>query len=128
MRIVLISWVIIALNGSGLANETSLPGVVRILVQSSPLAGSQYYLLDALQAKIQVGTPLELVREPENHHDRNAIRVRWQGNQLGYIPRKENRAIASAIDRGEAVRATVERITTDSDPWKRLRISVYIEL
>ena len=102
-------------------------GTVRILIQSSPLAGSQYYKLDALSQRIKTGDRLELVREPENRHDRNAIRVLWQGEPLGYLPKKENRSVAKAMDDGEPVYGTVEKITTDSDPWKRLRISVFIQ-
>lgn len=128
MRFVSISLLFVLLSTWSLADTQRQGGTVRILVQSSPLAGSQYYLLNELQRNIQVGDPLELVREPENPHDPNAIAVRWRGQALGYLPRKENRAVAKAIDDGETVRATVEAITADANPWKRLRISVFIEL
>lgn len=128
MRFVSISLLFVLLSTWSLADTQRQGGTVRILVQSSPLAGSQYYRLNELQRNIQVGDPLELVREPENPHDPNAIAVRWRGQALGYLPRKENRAVAKAIDDGETVRATVEAITADANPWKRLRISVFIEL
>ena len=67
---------------------------VRLLVQSSPLAGSQYYAVGAQWAALRVGDPLALIREPDNRHDRNAIRVEWRGHKLGYVPRAENRAVA----------------------------------
>lgn len=128
MRFVSISLLFLLLSTWSVADTQRQGGTVRILVQSSPLAGSQYYRLNELQRNIQVGDPLELVREPENPHDRNAIAIRWRGQALGYLPRKENRAVAKAIDDGEIVRATVEAIAADPNPWKRLRISVFIEL
>lgn len=128
MRFVSISLLFLLLSTWSVADTPRQGGTVRILVQSSPLAGSQYYRLNELQRNIQVGDPLELVREPENPHDRNAIAIRWRGQALGYLPRKENRAVAKAIDDGEIVRATVEAIAADPNPWKRLRISVFIEL
>ncbi|HET6720727.1 MAG TPA: HIRAN domain-containing protein [Rhodocyclaceae bacterium] len=128
MRFASISLLLWALGSPLLAAEAFPPGSVRILVQSSPLAGSQYYRLDELQRDIRVGDTLELVREPDNRHDKNAVSVRWRGQALGYLPRKENRAVAKAIDDGESVRATVEKLTADADPWKRLRVSVFIEL
>lgn len=103
-------------------------GSIRILVQNSPLAGSQYHRFEALQKLIQVGDLLDLVREPDNPHDRNAVSVVWRGERLGYLPRKENRAVAQAMDKGETVKATVDFIAANPDPWKRLRISVFIEL
>ena len=60
---------------------------VKVLVQSSPLAGSQYYALSSVWGDIRPGDKLLLKREPENRHDANAIRVEWQGHQLGYVPR-----------------------------------------
>lgn len=128
MRFASISLLLLLLNGLSLAAEQRQEGTVRILVQSSPLAGSQYYQLTELQRNIRVGDPLELVRDANNVHDKNAVAVRWHGQPLGYLPRKENRAVAKAIDDGETVRATVEALTEDPNPWKRLRISVFIEL
>ena len=56
---------------------------VRVLIQQSPLAGSQYYALSSVSQEIRPGDALTLVREPDNRHDRNAIRVEWRGHQLG---------------------------------------------
>jgi hypothetical protein len=101
---------------------------VRILVQSSPLAGSQFHDLAALKSTLRVGDALTLAREPENPHDARAIRVEWQGHLLGYVPRRENRAVAAALDRGEPLRARISRITEDPDPWKRLEFEIWMDL
>jgi len=69
---------------------------VKILVQSSPLAGSQFYAVAKVWDDIRPGDRLTLTRELDNRHDRNAVRVDWNGQQLGYLPRAENRAVARA--------------------------------
>jgi hypothetical protein len=101
---------------------------VRLLIQRSPLAGSQYYAVDALWAEIRVGDRLDLIREPENRHDRRAIRVEWRGQKLGYVPRAQNRVIAEAFDQGEKLVARVARLKPHPDPWQRVEFEVYIEL
>lgn len=101
---------------------------VRMLVQSSPLAGSQYYEAGRLAAQMQVGDALTLVREPENRHDRRAIRVEWRGHKLGYVPRAENRSISAALDAGEKLTARVSKLRDDPDPWKRIEFEVFITL
>lgn len=101
---------------------------VRILVQSSPLAGSQYYALNSVRHEVRVGDPLRLVREPHNRHDPQAVRVEWQGRQLGYLPRTENRAVAAAMDRGEKLLARVARLRESGDPWQRVEVEVYADL
>ena len=101
---------------------------VRILVQSSPLAGSQYYAVGEFWLQLQVGDRLELIREPDNRHDPKAIRVEWRGHQLGYVPRAENRALASAMDQGDKLVARIARLTEHANPWQRVAFEVFVEL
>jgi hypothetical protein len=42
-----------------------------------------------------------LVREPDNEHDTNAIRVQVAGRYLGYIPRQVAKDLAPELDAGE---------------------------
>ena len=101
---------------------------IKILVQSSPLAGSQYYAAAKVWNKIKPGDRLTLTREPDNRHDRNAVRVDWNDQQLGYVPRAENRAVARALDAGEKLEARVSVLRDDPDPWKRVEFEVYLIL
>ncbi len=101
---------------------------IRILVQSSPLAGFQYHAGAQLWDTLKTGEPLSLQREPDNPHDRRAVLVLWQGQKLGYLPRKENHAVAEALDRGERVEARIAALRKDPDPWKRVRVEVFITL
>ena len=101
---------------------------IRVLVQSSPLAGFQFYAGRELWDGMKVGDALVLVREPENKHDANAVRVEWRGRKLGYLPRAENRAVAAEMDRGGRVEARIARLNRHLDPWKRILIEVYVVL
>ncbi|HMV04310.1 MAG TPA: HIRAN domain-containing protein [Accumulibacter sp.] len=115
----------LALAASGLADAGE---TVKILVQSSPLAGSQYYAVAEVWPQIRLGDRLSLIREPANRHDRQAVRVEWQGRQLGYVPRAENRAVARALDDGERLEARVSRLRDDPDPWRRIEFEVFLIL
>jgi hypothetical protein len=104
---------------------------VTILVQSSPLAGSQYYAVAEVWPTLKVGDRLTLIREAVNRHDGNAIRVEWKGRQLGYVPRAENRAVAAALDGGERLEARISRLrplAETRDPWRRIEFEVYLVL
>lgn len=111
-----------------LATLPSRAESVKILVQSSPLAGSQYYAVNAVWNTIRVGDRLTLTREPENRHDRKAVRIEWNGEKLGYVPRAENRAVAQALDAGETLEARVSKLRNDVDPWRRVEFEVYLIL
>lgn len=101
---------------------------VKLVVQSSPLAGSQYYAAARVWNEIRIGDRLTLTRETDNRHDRNAVRVDWQGQQIGYVPRAENGAVARALDAGEKLEARVSKRRDDPDPWRRIEFEVYLIL
>lgn len=100
---------------------------VRLLVQNSPLAGFRYAEAAAVWPLMREGDALELVREPENPHDAGAVRVEWRGHKLGYVPRRENAALAWALDRGVPVRARIARMREHPNPARRLEFEVFLE-
>ena len=100
---------------------------VRLLVQSSPLAGFRYGEAAALWPQLRVGDALELVREAENPFDPDAVRVEWRGHRLGYVPRRENAAVAHGLDRGTPLRARLTRVEEHPNPAHRVEFEVYIE-
>lgn len=100
---------------------------VRLLVQSSPLAGFRYHEAASVWKELQVGDRLDLVREPANPHDANAVRVEWRGRQLGYVPRSENAALAWAMDRGEPVGARISLLREHRNPRLRIELEVFVE-
>ena len=126
MRLPPINWLALLL-GLVLAQGAGAESI-RILVQSSPLAGSQYYALAQVWEQIRPGDRLTLTREPDNRHDRNAVRVDWNGQPLGYVPRAENRAVARALDAGETLEARVAKLRDDPNPWRRVEFEVYLRL
>lgn len=112
----------------GLAAAAAPAAEVRVLVQSSPLAGFRYYAGEDLWAQMREGDRLTLVREPDNPHDAKAVRVEWRGQKLGYLPRRENAVVAGAMDGGEAVDARIAKLRRHRNPWQRLLIEVFVVL
>lgn len=100
---------------------------VQLLVQSSPLAGYRYGEGAEVWPLLREGDPLELVPEPGNAHDLNAVRVEWRGRKLGYVPRRENAALAWGLARGTPLRARVSRLVEHPNPARRIEFEVYIE-
>ena len=101
---------------------------VRMLVQSSPLAGFRYYDAKQVWAEMKVGDALTLVREPHNAYDANAVQVEWRGHKLGYVPRTDNRAVAYHMDRGGAVEARISKLQEHRNPRQRIEFEVLVRL
>ena len=112
----------------GLVATAVIAADVRVLVQSSPLAGFRYYAGEELWSQMREGDRLTLVREADNPHDAKAVRIEWRGQKLGYLPRAENAAVAGAMDGGEAVDARIAKLRRHRNPWQRVLIEVFVVL
>lgn len=56
---------------------------------------------------IETGDPLFLEREPDNQHDRNAIKVLHDGSHIGYVPANFAQVFAPLMDHGFPFAANV---------------------
>lgn len=82
----------------------------------APVAGFAYHAGPKLRSQLQMDAPLELVREPDNPQDPFAVRLDWQGQSLGYVPRRYNHDIAARLDAGEALTARINSLRDGQMP------------
>jgi hypothetical protein len=99
-----------------------------IVVLRSPLAGIRHY--DAAQSwrRLTVGERLQLVREADNPYDANAVRVEWRGAKLGYVPQRDNAAVARQMDRGTALEARVALLRENRNRSVRIEFEIVAPL
>lgn len=94
-------------------------------LQRVPLAGFRYHQGERLWARLRPGQPVTLIREPDNPHDPRAVRINWRGHKLGYLPRRDNAAIARLLDRGEALEVRIKALQLSASPWERVALEVW---
>lgn len=58
-----------------------------------PIAGFRYYEARAHRHRMRIGDPVSLVRVIGNPHDRHAVFLKWNGLDLGHLPRGSNEAV-----------------------------------
>ncbi len=127
------SWVLVAAGCLGtvapaLAQPFRESGPrIRMLVQTSPLAGFRHGAAAEVWQDLRAGDSLSLVRDPDNPHDANAVRVLWKGRVLGYVPRRDNAALAWAMDRGETLQARISKAEWHPNPARRIAFDVFVE-
>jgi hypothetical protein len=100
---------------------------VRLVVQSSNLAGFRYHAAAELWDELRVGDVLELARERDNPHDPNAVSLSWRGHKLGYVPRRDNEVLAWSLDRGDVLRARISRLSPHPNPARRIEFEVFAQ-
>ena len=99
-----------------------------IVLQRSPLAAFRHYEGREAWPALRVGEPLALAREPDNPYDANAVRVEWRGRKLGYVPRRDNAAVARHLDRGTALEARVAALRQNRNRTVRIELDIVAPL
>jgi hypothetical protein len=77
------------------------------------IVGHRHYVRN-LKTSLSVGEALDLVPEPQNPYDQNAIAVKVRGETIGYINRLQTVAIHQWLRNG-TVETTLERLNGPSD-------------
>jgi hypothetical protein len=99
-----------------------------IVLQRSPLAAFSHYDGREAWPALRVGEPLALAREPDNPYDANAVRVEWRGRKLGYVPRRDNAAVARHLDRGTALEARIAALRQNRNRTVRIELDIIAPL
>jgi hypothetical protein len=97
----------------------------RLHLQDSRIAGSHYYDCHAVLSRLRVGDRLQLRRQLNNPHDSRAIEIFWRRHKLGYVPRLDNAAVASLLDRAHALRVEIIGIDDPGETWEPVRLRVW---
>jgi hypothetical protein len=98
------------------------------------VAGTTYSSYPLLMAEITTGTEFEIVREPSNTHDRNAIALHVrrsgcsQAVKVGYVPRSDAPILAAMIDAGVQFRAVCFGNFPSANPTHRLGLQLYVRV
>lgn len=69
--------------------------------------------IDEIFSKIEVGDRLDLFREATNEYDKHAILVKYHGEKIGYVPRKDNYVLSKLMDGGKHLYGIVDSFGLD---------------
>lgn len=110
---------------AGISARTSASATPHL--QDCRIASSQHYDCDTVLSRLHVGEPLRLARQPGNPHNPRAIEAFRHTHKLGYLPRMDNAAAASLLDRAQALRARTIDLDNPDAAWKPVRLRVWVQ-
>jgi hypothetical protein len=85
-----------------------MPGATRL--HRVRLAGTAYSDAPAVADRLRVGQPVQLRRLAEDRFDASAVEVHAEGARLGKVPGMHTSLLASLVDAGWPVHATVAAV------------------
>ena len=110
----------------------------KLFFKECHLAGRQYHDVDEVWDELHVGTQLELQRDLDNRHDKNAVAVVYRTVEvdtgiveeylLGYIPGDENETIAQLLEMGweDIFECRISKINPDAHYENQIRLTIRI--
>ena len=87
------------------------------------IAGVQHHQLHKVLAELQLGTKLDLVPEPTNKFDPNAIRIQYKDTMCGYVPKRFSSEISAALEVG-TLTCTIITLNKTSRPWEQCEVEI----
>jgi hypothetical protein len=103
-----------------------MPFVREIFLIETHIAGTSHVDIEDIEPGLGIGDCLVFIREPENEHDKMAIKIHdSKGNKLGYVPRVNNEILANLLDAGKLVFGKLEQKAWLGD-WLKVTIKVYL--
>ena len=81
------------------------------------IAGSSYCDSGVL-AKLTVGTYFDLVAEPDNPHNKDAVMLTLDGEKIGYIAKADKLAFVTCLKLKRKIYGVITDIKTDEFPTK----------
>lgn len=118
-------------NMIGLYGLASLPAEMvrqyrKVYLLQCFVRGFQYYEGPALIDQINRSGLLELVREPDNPYDKNAIALHFNKRKIGFVPAESNEVLARLLDADLLpLQAEITHVEPKTAPWENVHIAVY---
>lgn len=90
------------------------PFLKDIFLIKTYVAGLDYIdYMDDIFPIIKVRDKLELLREASNKYDKHAILINYNGQKIGYVPRKDNYVLSKLMDGGKELYGVVANFGVD---------------
>ena len=90
------------------------PFLKDIFLIKTYVAGLDYIdYIDDIFPIIKVRDKLDLLREASNEYDKHAILVKYNGQKIGYVPRKDNYVLSKLMDGGKELYGVVASFGVD---------------
>ena len=88
------------------------------------VAGTGHHCSPAIVHELRLGKRLNLVREPANDYDPDAIAVQLGHQRIGYVPRRHNTVLARLLDAGKTLRARIDDTEDLDGGWMKVVMTV----
>jgi hypothetical protein len=87
------------------------------------VAGLRFHSWPKVKNLVNVGSVIELVGEPDNEFDSNAVQLRFQDIMIGYVPKKFSAQVSAYLEVG-GIKCIVTELNPEAKPYLQVGCSI----
>lgn len=91
------------------------------------IAGVQHHQMHKILNQLEEGTTLDLVPDPENKYDPNAIRIEFEQTMLGYVPKRLSAEVSAVLESNDKVFCKISYLNKSAKPWEQCKVTILSE-
>ena len=92
------------------------------------IAGVQFHEFKSVIDNVSEGDVLELIPEPSNKYDPNAVRIEYGISaglvMIGFVPKKFSSEVAAALEIGKDLKCVLVKLDKNAKPWEKFKVEV----
>lgn len=91
------------------------------------IAGMRYWDGSLVVCQLKPGQKLDLVAEPDNAYDPDAVAIYYKEHKLGFVPREFNGLPAQLLRFGhkKVLECRTLKVDERAEPWDQIRVGLY---
>lgn len=88
------------------------------------VAGVQHHSMHKILDGLDVGQHLQLVPEPSNKFDPNAVRIECSDVMCGYVPMKFSSEVSAGLGIGLTLECVIVELDKKAKPWEQCKVEI----
>lgn len=98
-------------------------------ITSFHIRGFQHWDGAIVLDELTSGKKLDIIPEPDNPYDPQAMAIYYMDVKLGYVPANENALFSLLAYYGhvDVFESRIIQIDREADPWDQVRVAVYVK-
>lgn len=92
------------------------------------IAGVQHHRMHSVLGALEEGETLQLVPEPTNKFDPNAVRIEFNTGRdqvmLGFVPRKFSSEVTAMVTVGKTLECVISMLNKTAKPWEMCKVEI----
>ena len=88
------------------------------------IAGVQHHQMASVIKDLSEGDELDIVPEPTNQYDPNAVRLEINGTMLGYVPKKFSAEVSAMLEADPDLECIITMLNKNAKPWEQCEVVI----